>query len=293
ASDVDTIKMIRSKVIPAPSSLCPDLSPEIDAVILKALERDPMKRYPTARAFGEAIEAACSNAKALAPHGAVEEHMRLLFLDPLSKRRAAIKALQAAPPQRPVSVSEVEAAEKVGGSNTPATRLPMKPSLKIALQEKPQSVLLPEDASPTGSSFEMPPRPGVPRKVVAASTAALAVIVVALAGLGVLAKKPAVAAAAGAPEEPPVVVTVSRAPAPHDDGTRPAANSIPSSTPEETSSARKAAKPAPSARPRVAAAATPAATTKPETAAPPIAIQEPSKPSTVSTPAVPKNPYAP
>ena len=40
---------------PAPRSLCPELSEELERIILKSLEKDPAKRYPTAAALGTVL----------------------------------------------------------------------------------------------------------------------------------------------------------------------------------------------------------------------------------------------
>jgi serine/threonine protein kinase len=47
-----------SDLPPEPSELNPDVSPELEAVILKALSKDPADRYATATAFAEATKAA-------------------------------------------------------------------------------------------------------------------------------------------------------------------------------------------------------------------------------------------
>ncbi len=51
----DYLDAILKDEIPPPSKYAPDCKP-IDAVILRALERDPAKRYPTAREFALALE---------------------------------------------------------------------------------------------------------------------------------------------------------------------------------------------------------------------------------------------
>jgi serine/threonine-protein kinase len=50
-TEAGTLKAISDMKIPPPSSVAPGLSPAIDAIVLRALERDPESRYPTARAM--------------------------------------------------------------------------------------------------------------------------------------------------------------------------------------------------------------------------------------------------
>lgn len=50
-----TMAAVRCGVIPAPSALRPELSPRLDAVVMKALVRNPAHRYADAREFGSAL----------------------------------------------------------------------------------------------------------------------------------------------------------------------------------------------------------------------------------------------
>jgi eukaryotic-like serine/threonine-protein kinase len=54
--DVATINAVLSQQIVAPSSLASHLPRALDAVVLKALERDPERRFQTAAEFAEALE---------------------------------------------------------------------------------------------------------------------------------------------------------------------------------------------------------------------------------------------
>jgi serine/threonine-protein kinase len=56
ADDAATIVAVLQDPIPAPSSLVPGLSPALDEVVLKALERNPDARYQTAADFAEALD---------------------------------------------------------------------------------------------------------------------------------------------------------------------------------------------------------------------------------------------
>jgi serine/threonine-protein kinase len=56
--DADTIERVLTAQVAPPSSVASDVTPEIDAVVLRALERTPDARFPTIRAFAEALGAA-------------------------------------------------------------------------------------------------------------------------------------------------------------------------------------------------------------------------------------------
>jgi hypothetical protein len=53
----DTLRRVREVDLPAPRSLVPSLSEELEAVVLKALSKDPADRYQTAREMGKALRA--------------------------------------------------------------------------------------------------------------------------------------------------------------------------------------------------------------------------------------------
>jgi serine/threonine protein kinase len=55
ATEEQIAEAIRSRPIPPPSAYAPDVPPALDAVVLKALERDPRARHRTARDFALAL----------------------------------------------------------------------------------------------------------------------------------------------------------------------------------------------------------------------------------------------
>ena len=55
-SDAVTLKKVRACEVSAPSEAVPQIPKAVDRMLLRALEKEPRRRYPNARAFGEAIE---------------------------------------------------------------------------------------------------------------------------------------------------------------------------------------------------------------------------------------------
>ncbi len=49
----ELLRRVQEDDPPTPRSLRPDIPPDLEGVILKAMDKDPARRYPTARAFGE------------------------------------------------------------------------------------------------------------------------------------------------------------------------------------------------------------------------------------------------
>jgi len=62
-TDQDKIRAILEKPVPAPSSIRPDIPPSLDAVVARALERDPENRYPTGREMADDLETIVSDTK--------------------------------------------------------------------------------------------------------------------------------------------------------------------------------------------------------------------------------------
>jgi len=58
-SEAATIARVLTGEVTQPSALAPDISPELDAVVMRGLARDPATRYETARDMARALEA-CS-----------------------------------------------------------------------------------------------------------------------------------------------------------------------------------------------------------------------------------------
>jgi serine/threonine protein kinase len=55
-SDFQTLKNVVEMAVPPPSSLRPDVPPELDRIVARALARDPEARYPNGRALAEDLD---------------------------------------------------------------------------------------------------------------------------------------------------------------------------------------------------------------------------------------------
>ncbi len=56
ASEFETLKNVSDMEVPAPSSLRPDVPPELDRIVARALARDPAERYATGQEMAEALD---------------------------------------------------------------------------------------------------------------------------------------------------------------------------------------------------------------------------------------------
>jgi serine/threonine protein kinase len=85
-----TLHAILHEPIPAPSTIVPTLLPAIDAVVLRAVERDPQKRFATAQEMALALEAACLPAPQRHAGKWVEE----LAGDAMRQRANSVRAVE-------------------------------------------------------------------------------------------------------------------------------------------------------------------------------------------------------
>ncbi len=91
ADDEPTLfSVVLEQVIPPPSRHNPAVSPELDAIALRALERDPEKRFPDAQAMAHAVEQAVVGA----PSSAVAEWVKTNAARALAEREAKIAEME-------------------------------------------------------------------------------------------------------------------------------------------------------------------------------------------------------
>ena len=89
-SPMETMKAVSEAVVRPPSEVNDAVPPALDAIVDKALERDPTKRYQSARELSLAIERYLSAERRSVPKAEVAEWMALLFPTGAAKRRKLI-----------------------------------------------------------------------------------------------------------------------------------------------------------------------------------------------------------
>jgi serine/threonine protein kinase len=117
-TDVNTMYAVLSSEIKPPSLFRPEVSPELDEVVLKALRRSPDERWQSTREMGKALRRALSKQEELVGPAELADWMRELFPDGESRKRRVMEiartseALDVADPPR-------RAAERSGKRGSP------------------------------------------------------------------------------------------------------------------------------------------------------------------------------
>jgi serine/threonine protein kinase len=127
-----TEQVLAGEIVP-PSRLNPEVPPGVDAVVLRALERTPEGRYPTAKDFALSLERALSPA----PLGEVSDWVASIGSERLAKRAAALALIEQASvedlPTPPVAVP----LKKITSGSTPALTLSSNSASLTALPPAP------------------------------------------------------------------------------------------------------------------------------------------------------------
>jgi hypothetical protein len=133
--EAETLNRVLYEPIPPLRSVVPTIPDALNAVCMKALERDPDKRYATAAEFGHALEAAAQSLKMLGSTRDVIACVEEIMGADLAQQREALRAWRArsepgrtdstAPPPGPAELTFVD---ERGGRDAAATERPRRGS---------------------------------------------------------------------------------------------------------------------------------------------------------------------
>ncbi len=98
-TEMATIHQVVAMPIPSPLSENPGLPPGLVPVCLRALQRDPARRYASVREMSVELERAASSAGLLASSQEVTDLLRALFTQQIERRRANLRAFTEELPQ--------------------------------------------------------------------------------------------------------------------------------------------------------------------------------------------------
>lgn len=92
-SDVETLRLVTSGDVPHPSTIDPDYPPELEAIVLRALEREPELRYATARELEEDLRAFLKEQHTVVPQVGVASLLKRVVGGRIDARRRALEAV--------------------------------------------------------------------------------------------------------------------------------------------------------------------------------------------------------
>jgi hypothetical protein len=104
--EVETLRAISERRIAPPSEVRQDLPRAVDAVVLRALARDPGERYATARELGSALLAASNGEPNKVSLGDLSEWMRTLFPTGPERSRILLARASLGPCEKPLMPPE-------------------------------------------------------------------------------------------------------------------------------------------------------------------------------------------
>jgi serine/threonine protein kinase len=140
-NDFDTMKEVLHSAIPAPSTVNSDVPADFDDIALQSLARDPVKRYPTAKAMAAELEEVLRRHGYAAKNDRIARYMQAAFHDHIAARK---KLLQEVSSKGRASPDLVEAAFR-------RPRDPAEPSFHGTALVVPRT-----DAEPTADELAVP-----------------------------------------------------------------------------------------------------------------------------------------
>jgi len=134
SNEAATLHMTLTDHVAAPSGRRPDLPPELDAILMRALKRDPRERYVTAAEMRDDLETWLSN-RDLLPSASVSQLMKRLFGREQREQRAQVEGLLHSHPE-PSTGSRTLIAPLLGvGGSFSGTRATQVSSVTDLMQE--------------------------------------------------------------------------------------------------------------------------------------------------------------
>jgi serine/threonine-protein kinase len=162
-TDSETMQQVLESKILAPSSVNGDVPADLDPIVLRALERDLDRRYPTAKAMAAELEDVLRRHGYAAKNDQIAKHMQSTFASHIAARK---KLLQEVSSKGLASPDVVEAAFHDG---TIASGTPIMPSSDVWMPRKRGADAL---ADHTPASIAMPRRDDSGLRVAGRSDAA-------------------------------------------------------------------------------------------------------------------------
>jgi len=103
---------VRKAEIDSPRARRPDVTPQLEAVLMKALAKDPEDRYPSAHAFGQALTEQLYKGNPTFTASRLSQLMATLFPEDVKRHSQVLKLPEAMEPAEPSSEQELPSMSK-------------------------------------------------------------------------------------------------------------------------------------------------------------------------------------
>jgi serine/threonine protein kinase len=147
----DILVLMRDAVFPRPREVNPDVPPQLEEIILRAMKRDPTERYGTAAEMSADLQRFVGTVHPLPSSRHLAETVRGLFPD-----RARLAQLKPEEPADPKTLVEMLDDSGAGSSDWEPSGLEMDSSGRLVGEKKGQTSPLPDEAAPKETSTSSP-----------------------------------------------------------------------------------------------------------------------------------------
>ncbi|HEY4238555.1 MAG TPA: serine/threonine-protein kinase [Kofleriaceae bacterium] len=192
-TDAETMQAVLESEIPKPSTVNPDVTAAFDPIVMRALERDPAKRFATAKELSEALEEVLRQIGYGGKNDQIARYMQATFAPHIAARKKLLQevASKGAPSEQVLSDAFTPAFEGRADSQVSSvSQLRSRGTPAEARQPRPNTsgeFSITFRRAPTEPSTPPPNKPALPaapkrrlRGVILGAMAALAVIGAAL-----------------------------------------------------------------------------------------------------------------
>jgi serine/threonine-protein kinase len=149
-TDAETVRQVLEAEIEPPSAIEPSAPRELDPIVMRALERDPDRRYQTAKALAADLEEVLRERKYGAKNDRIAQHMEAVFASRIAARERVLRDVSS---KRRPSAETLDAA--FGEAITPAA------STSSSADDEPahETTTMKTAPNPEGWKPDTPPAP--------------------------------------------------------------------------------------------------------------------------------------
>src|SRR5262245_51255510 len=91
-SDIETLKLVISSRVPPPTTLDPKYPPELEKIVMRALQRDPQGRYQTALELETDLRAYLKQKRIVVPQSGIAGLLKRVVGQRIEQRRKAVRS---------------------------------------------------------------------------------------------------------------------------------------------------------------------------------------------------------